>query len=104
MKNKKLEVSQFLLQSNLNQWQFYSPELMLLMVSISIPESTVRIKVYSLFAIHCKYSTIVCTFNEDKGCKNLSATLLKMDWLEYIAGNLFNYEPALFQNTSWLIK
>ena len=52
MKNKKLEVSQFLLQSNLNQWQFYSSELMLLMVSISIPESTVRIKVYSLFAIH----------------------------------------------------
>ena len=79
MKNKKLEVSQFLLQSNLNQWQLYSSELMLLMVSISIPESTVRIKVYSLFAIHSKCSTVICTFKENKGCKNLSATLLKMD-------------------------
>ena len=74
------------------------------MVSISIPESTVRFKVYSLLTIHGKCSTIICTFNENKGCKNLSATLLKMDWLENIAGNLFNYEPALFQNTSWLIK
>ena len=77
---------------------------MLLMVSISIPESTVRFKVYSLFAIHCKYSTITWTFNENKDSKNLSAALLKMDWLEYIAGNLFNYEPALFQNISGLIK
>ena len=95
MKNKKLEVSQFYLQSNLNQWQLYSSELMLLMVSISIPESTVRIKVYSLFAVHCKCSTIICTFNENKGCKNLSVTLLKMDWLEYIAGKLFNFFKTL---------
>ena len=42
----------------------------------------------------------MCTFNKNRGCKNLSATSLKMGSFEYIDGDLCNYGPALIEKTS----